>query len=545
MSRNAHRLSDTDFQRLEQYHDRWTAFGEHSGIISLSDRLSAAELRRYPIFADCDDDFLEKISPDVSVAHWRAQAILFEEGSYIDLAFFIIDGSVDIYLGIQQQAGPRSQPVFDNSRVLDLAQADQPRQRSASVFGQQVALQGKTSGRLTFLATMDFDLPAGQAKRLRDGDLFGEIGALNGWPQSATARTASECRLLQIRLPALRALKALKPAFAQHLNALYRERALMQQLQATPLFRHCSDHFLEQLKEKVELVSVKSGDTIAVEGEPAGALYLIRSGFLRLAQSTGHGELAVTYLSKGMTLGEVELLVDGIEVWQCTAIAVGHAELVRIARPDFTNLLRSYPEIEKALWQMVVARIKDIGATRRDLQRAELVHFALDQGLVEGTSMLLIDLSTCTRCDDCVKACADTHGGRPRFVREGAKFQQMQITRACYHCRDPVCLIGCPTGAIRRADVGEVVDIEESICIGCGLCASRCPYDAITMVATGEIWGDHALPAENRGQPRWVASKCDLCYTSATGPACVRNCPNGSAIRVGTLAELQTHLLER
>ena len=35
----------------------------------------------------------------------------------------------------------------------------------------------------------------------------------------------------------------------------------------------------------------------------------------------------------------------------------------------------------------------------------------LDQGLQEAQSLLVLDLAKCTRCDECTKACADTHRG--------------------------------------------------------------------------------------------------------------------------------------
>ena len=44
---------------------------------------------------------------------------------------------------------------------------------------------------------------------------------------------------------------------------------------------------------------------------------------------------------------------------------------------------------------------------------------AMDTGLIHGESVLLIDLQTCTRCDECVRGCANAHGGEPRFIREG------------------------------------------------------------------------------------------------------------------------------
>ena len=111
------------------------------------------------------------------------------------------------------------------------------------------------------------------------------------------------------------------------------------------------------------------------------------------------------------------------------------------------------------------------------------------------------------------------------------------MARSCYHCEDPVCLIGCPTGAISRVNVGDVVAIDPSICIGCGLCAENCPYDAIVMHDLDELWPADALPKQLRGQKRLMASKCDMCYTSKEGPACVSSCPHGCAYRVSTLDE--------
>ena len=247
-----------------------------------------------------------------------------------------------------------------------------------------------------------------------------------------------------------------------------------------------------------------------------------------LASPNGHGEAVQ---SADLAVGFCDLLTqDKI--------------LVRIPFDHLRTVLKEYPVLEKRLWETAVETIKETGSTLRSLAKSELLEFSLEQGLVEGNSILVIDLNTCTRCDDCVRACAETHGGRPRFVREGEKYDNFLVTQACYHCQDPVCLVGCPTGAIRRANVSSVVEINEDICIGCGSCGSNCPYDAIVLQDTGQNWGPAAIPKSLRGDRRFVASKCDLCYTSDQGPACVRNCPHGSAVRVGSTEEFQ-RLLEK
>jgi len=529
----------TYFRRIEQHHDRWSSYGTGTGIASVSEMPSPKELAELEVFAGYDEKLLRQIGPDVSIARWDKDAILFEEGSYIDLAFVIVSGTVALTLeGVEHRE--ESRPIFDVTRTMI-----QPRPTSEGLqirrtTGPLEANVGTPPPRadetsMTMLAMMDFDMPGDSVLRLGPGEVFGEIGALNGWPQSVTARTETDCRIVQIRLPALRLLKRKSKAFKERIDAAYRERSLRSHLRAAPLFEECSSDLLDDLAEKVELVSCAPEEVVAREGEPADSFFLVRSGFMRLAQKVGDGEMAVSYLSKGMTFGEIELLIDGIDAWKFTVSSVGYSELVKITRADFARTLARNPEIETQLWGQVVARLREAGASRRRPEQAQFLQFSLDQGLVEGSSILAIDLSICTRCDDCVRACAATHGGRPRFVREGDRYENLLIAKSCYHCRDPVCLVGCPTGAIRRANVDDVVEIRDEICIGCSSCASNCPYDAIMMHDTGSTWPGDAVPRSLRGKQRMVASKCDQCHTDPKGPACVRNCPQGCAFRLGSM----------
>jgi Fe-S-cluster-containing dehydrogenase component len=104
------------------------------------------------------------------------------------------------------------------------------------------------------------------------------------------------------------------------------------------------------------------------------------------------------------------------------------------------------------------------------------------------------------------------------------------VANACMHCADPVCLIGCPTGAIHRnAAEGEVV-INQVTCIGCQVCANNCPYEAIRMVQIRNQQG--ALLVDEQMRPLLKATKCDLCLEQHGGPACERACPHGALVRM-------------
>ncbi|CAM2065183.1 Cyclic nucleotide-binding domain-containing protein [Sulfidibacter corallicola] len=532
-------------KRAAQYSDRWSSYSLNNNITYISERLSAEDLRDYEIFREYSDNFLEKISPDIASVVWKKDALLFEEGTYIDLAFYVVEGEVEVSLEKGEKGTTTSEKVTAPGSAPPRGRADESRQ---TVFLDMVELSKELAKRsesknITMLSAMDFNLPRDSKTRLGPGELFGEIGALSGWPQSVTARTLGDCRLIQIRLPALRLMKSKSPELKQHLDRLYRERSLYSQLKHTALFRGFGREHLEVLTDQVELVSLEPDQVFVHQGQPADSFFMVRSGFIKLLQRLGESDQVVSYLSKGQTLGEIELLIDGIDTWETSAVSVEYAELIKIPKRVILEVLAQQPKLEERLWRSAAERVRNNGMSRRNLSHSEFTQVALERGLVEGSSILVIDLTTCTRCDDCVRACAATHQGRPRFVREGDKIGNLLIPKSCYHCRDPVCLVGCPTGAIHRVGATEVVKIDPEICIGCSTCANNCPYDAIVMHDMDEKWPEDMIPSGLRGTPRLQASKCDLCYGTGHDPACVTNCPQGCASRLNDLGDFE-HLFK-
>jgi formate dehydrogenase beta subunit len=89
----------------------------------------------------------------------------------------------------------------------------------------------------------------------------------------------------------------------------------------------------------------------------------------------------------------------------------------------------------------------------------------------------------------------------------------------CMHCEDPGCLAACPApGAIVQYENG-IVDVNPDACIGCGFCATGCPFDVPKFHAkTGKM------------------AKCTLCVDrveSGLEPACIKACPTG-CLQFGT-----------
>ena len=50
-----------------------------------------------------------------------------------------------------------------------------------------------------------------------------------------------------------------------------------------------------------------------------------------------------------------------------------------------------------------------------------IIEFLVSQGVGEATDILLIDENLCTGCNNCEKACAETHQGISRLNREAYK----------------------------------------------------------------------------------------------------------------------------
>lgn len=225
----------------------------------------------------------------------------------------------------------------------------------------------------------------------------------------------------------------------------------------------------------------------------------------------------------GETTFEVmeEPLQAGRRTATCTA--VDFVQLVRIKAEDFARMLDQFPEVASGITEVARARRQmDVDLLGR-VQQASLSTF-LEQELMQGQNLLLLDLNKCTRCDECVKACVATHAdGVTRLVRDGLRFENYLVATSCRACMDPLCMTRCPVGSIRRKDTLDIV--IEDWCIGCGNCASDCPYGNINVV---EVTEQHR---KQRAEPRPKAVVCDLC-AEFPEPNCVRACPHDAAIRV-------------
>src|SRR5712692_33948 len=256
------------------------------------------------------------------------------------------------------------------------------------------------------------------------------------------------------------------------------------------------------------------------------SFYPVRIGFVKVSEAYPGGELVLAYLSRGDYFGEIGLLGGGARTATCTAL--DHVEVVRITAEDFHLMLEQFPQVRRGLEAVAQQRQQQNREQLTMLRSVPLDQF-LSQGLMEAQSLLILDLERCTRCDACVRACADAHDGITRLVREGLRFEKYLVATSCRQCRDPLCMVGCPVGSIRRRHSLEV--IIEDWCIGCGLCAKNCPYGNINLHPFTVMAEDADQPGRKKAVVKQKATSCDLC-TEHKEPSCVYACPHDAAHRV-------------
>ncbi|WP_337076171.1 4Fe-4S dicluster domain-containing protein [Aeromonas dhakensis] len=165
---------------------------------------------------------------------------------------------------------------------------------------------------------------------------------------------------------------------------------------------------------------------------------------------------------------------------------------------------------------------------------------------------VIADPKLCIGCGTCMAACSEVHKAQglqqaPRLTV--MRHEQATMPVQCRHCDDAPCSKVCPVEAIRQT--GDCVQLNESLCIGCNLCAVACPFGAIQSggsrpVAVATSYDTYipcsirsSNPSTSAGlccfgedllswEPgvRSIAVKCDLCEFRAEGPACVGACPS-------------------
>jgi CRP-like cAMP-binding protein/NAD-dependent dihydropyrimidine dehydrogenase PreA subunit len=477
--------------------------------------LETGELLQLPVFKGISGTFLELNRGAIVKRRFRKGEIICREGEFGSTAFYILEGKAQVAIStpiahVKTQGG--AQGFF--------------KRLTSTLVGREQDKREEEARDKTIPIDACVDLSYGNpVAELGPGDLFGEMTCMNFYPRSATVRAESDVVAYEMLRNVLDIMMKNK-TFRAQIDENYRRRALENHLRGVPMFCDLAPDFIEHLKQNVELQRFAPGQVIARQGESAESFYLVRIGFVKVSENYAGGELVLAYLSRGDYFGEIGLLGGGVRTATCTAL--DHVEVVRISGNDFRQMIERFPSVRHGLEAVAEERRNQNQQRMQMVQNVPIDQF-LSQGLMEAQSLLILDLQNCTRCDACVNACADAHDGITRLVREGLRFEQYLVATSCRQCRDPLCMVGCPVGSIRRRNSLEV--IIEDWCIGCGLCARNCPYGNINLHPFEVLADDAERPGRKMAAVKQKATSCDLC-THLKEPSCVYACPHDAAHRV-------------
>jgi NADPH-dependent 2,4-dienoyl-CoA reductase/sulfur reductase-like enzyme/pSer/pThr/pTyr-binding forkhead associated (FHA) protein/CRP-like cAMP-binding protein/Fe-S-cluster-containing hydrogenase component 2 len=449
-----------------------------------------------------------------------------------------------------------------------------------------------------------------QVAIINRGEYTGEYGMLTGQPYDTTISTLTPALLLQVPEQVIQHFMELVPKTRHFFEQLNNIRSIEGILKRMALFQGISDADIHALVEQTtvqhydraaclfseaDLSSQRTRSGELLKGRPAReTLHVLLEGFVKVARQTTEktgqdalGERIIAYRQGGdYFAGGLDLLGDGRAV---TVTAITRTRVAEVPRSALLALFKRYPEIGQRFTARLNQYIESTSNAQSRIFEESLInprvsqkppappavraglHALISDGVVEGTEVLIIDLDKCIHCNECEEACARRHG-HSRMNRQGMVVGNISIATACRQCQDPVCML-CSRAGIARRPNGEVY-ITES-CIGCGICAERCPYGAISIVdldeeavstssrkrftsfftkGAGQERARKTLPMANSKTAlerhvtsgplkllqatngydemrKKVAIKCDLC-AEYTDQACVQACPTGAAIRV-------------
>lgn len=423
---------------------------------------------------------------------------------------------------------------------------------------------------------------------VKAGNPFGEMAVLAGVQRAATIKAHHETgiKVLEVQRPALRMLRKLKK-FGAALDLTYRNNGRNSTLNTLSI----SEETKKQLTQISEFRVLARGHVLCQEGRPIDRVFIVKDGWLKRTVEADKNDENTDYIGAGYCLGVTAINERGAK-WPFKSIVLSRTEVLEI---PFKKLM-AYPQLMATL----KSELEPFGTTNIPDQKLKFNKAAktaqdriLDKGLADATNLLVMDMDLCVRCGNCSLACHEIHG-QSRLTRRGIHFfrpkalnhsldQSLLAPSVCLHCKDPECMTGCPTGAIARFQGGQV-DINPATCIGCGDCATQCPYNAISLVlrkdlrkpggspkpkaapakdakggkgapaATQEsfnVFGMLGLsydkkPSPVTGEEDLVAVKCNLCNGTSLNPTskegkplykehrynCVESCPTGACIRI-------------
>jgi ATP-binding cassette subfamily B protein len=187
---------------------------------------------------------------------------------------------------------------------------------------------------------------------LRPGDTFGEMGLLEGGTRVATVRASGDVEVLRLDRATFEALLAGTPDLESYLKLQAAHRHLHGFLRSYTPFARLPVEALTTMLNELEALTVAPGEVVIRQGDPAGPMYVVEEGRLRVSVEEDGTRRYIRYLRRGDFFGELSLFKG--EPRSTTVEAVSPCRLLRLTEATFRRLLEGSAEFREQL----EARIK-------------------------------------------------------------------------------------------------------------------------------------------------------------------------------------------
>ncbi len=158
-------------------------------------------------------------------------------------------------------------------------------------------------------------------------------------------------------------------------------------LRTVPLLREVPEADLAALAALARERSHSKGSVILSQGDPGDALFLIRTGQVKVTVIAEDGrEVILSVLGPGSVFGEMALLDD--EPRSAHVIAMTDTTLLQLRREDFRARLRTSPELSVALLRELSRRLRRADDTIASLMlldvNGRVAHLLIELAREEG-----------------------------------------------------------------------------------------------------------------------------------------------------------------
>ena len=123
------------------------------------------------------------------------------------------------------------------------------------------------------------------------------------------------------------------------------------------LFKGLPDEVINELGGKIKMISLKKNEVLFNEGDPGDALYLIRSGWVKIVnEGTEDGEVVLNHIGPGGIIGEMAMIDK--EPRSSGVVAISEVEMLKLMSDDFLSLLNEQPMMTLPIIRSVSKRLR-------------------------------------------------------------------------------------------------------------------------------------------------------------------------------------------